>query len=171
MSGPITIVVNNGMFESEKIAYEVLNTLTETVISKINAVNGEELPGATLEILNENKEKMSCTIIDKDGNKKDLEECSWISTDKPTKVVGLPKGKYFLSETLAPNGYELNKNMVSFEVKADGSVTEVEMVNELEVEVPDTLSARSALLLTIAMIDIALGIGIITYVKKNKLEQ
>ena len=147
------------------------NKLTETLISKKSAVDSSELPGATLEILDKNKEKISCTILDKDGNKKELEECSWISTDEPTKVVGLAAGKYFLKETIAPEGYELSKNMVEFEVKADGSVTEVEMVDELEVEVPNTLSARSALLLTIAMIDIALGIGIITYVKKNKIEQ
>lgn len=149
----------------------ITNKLTQTVISKVNAVNGKELPGATLQILNSEKEKMSCTIIDKDGKQKELEDCTWVSTEEATNVVGLPAGKYFLKETLAPTGYELNENMVEFEVKGDGSVTEVEMVNELEVEVPDTLSSRSTLLLTIGMFDIALGIGILTYVKKNKLEQ
>ena len=61
--------------------------------------------------------------------------------------------------------------MVEFEIKADGTTTEVEMKNELSVKVPDTLSARSALLIAISMFDIALGIGIITYVKKNKVEE
>ena len=45
------------------------------------------------------------------------------------------------------------------------------MKNDIEVKVPDTLSARSALLITISMFDIALGIGIITYVKKNKTSE
>ena len=148
------------------------NTLTETYVSKKSAVDGGELPGATLEILNKNKKSMGCTILDEDGNEKHLDDkCSWISGKEPTIVVGLPADTYFLKETIAPKGYELNENMVDFKVKADGSVTEVEMVDELEVEVPNTLSAKSALLLTVAMIDIALGIGIITYVKKNKLKQ
>ena len=45
------------------------------------------------------------------------------------------------------------------------------MKNELQVDVPDTLSSRSTLLIAISMFDIALGIGILTYVKKNKVEE
>ena len=40
-----------------------------------------------------------------------------------------------------------------------------------EVEVPNTLSGNSALLLATAMFDIALGIGVITYVRKNKVKE
>ena len=43
--------------------------------------------------------------------------------------------------------------------------------NDSEVEVPDTFSERSVLLIAIGMFDIALGIGIITYVKKNKVSE
>ena len=150
---------------------KISNELTTTKISKISAVNSKELPGATLEILNSKKEKIACIIKNDKGEKETLKECKWVSKDKPTYVLGLESGKYYLSETIAPEGYELNKNMVEFEIKADGSVTEVEMKNELSVKVPDTLSARSALLIAISMFDIALGIGIITYVKKNKVEE
>lgn len=149
----------------------VTNDLTETVISKISAVDSKELPGATLQILNDKKEKMSCVILDKDGKKTELKECTWVSGEKPVKVVGLSKGKYYLVETIAPEGYVLNESSVEFEVKGDGTVTQVEMKNELEIEVPDTLSSRSALLIAISMFDIALGIGILTYVKKNKIEE
>ena len=76
-----------------------------------------------------------------------------------------------MRETIAPKGYVLSEETVDFEVTGDGTTTEVKMENELEVEVPDTLSSRSTLLLTIAMFDIALGIGIISYVKKNKIEE
>ena len=150
---------------------KISNELTTTKISKISAVNSKELPGATLEILNSKKEKISCIIKNDKGEKETLKECKWVSKDKPTYVLGLESGKYYLSETIAPEGYELNTNMVEFEIKADGSVTEVEMKNELSVKVPDTLSSRSALLIAISMFDIALGIGIITYVKKNKVEE
>ena len=37
--------------------------------------------------------------------------------------------------------------------------------------VPNTFSMKSAMLLAIAMFDIALGIGIFTYVKKNKAKK
>ena len=40
-----------------------------------------------------------------------------------------------------------------------------------EVDVPNTLSTNSALLIAIAMFDIALGIGVITYVKKNRIKE
>jgi len=150
---------------------KILNNLTRTEITKISAVNGKELPGATLQILNEDEKVISCTIINKEGKKETLKECKWVSGEKTTTVLGLPSGTYFLEETIAPEGYELNKNKVEFKIKADGTITEVEMKNELVVKVPDTLSARSALLIAISMFDIALGIGIITYVRKNKVEE
>ena len=150
---------------------KVLNSLTRTQISKINAVNSQELPGATLQILNNEKESMSCLIINDEGKEETIKPCKWISGNKPRIILGLASGSYYLEEIIAPEGYELNKNMVEFKVKSNGDVTKVEMKNELIVEVPNTLSARSTLLIAISMFDIALGIGIITYVKKNKVEE
>ena len=62
-----------------------------------------------------------------------------------------------LNGKFKPNLCEINSGVVT----CDGK--------KLEVEVPDTLSSRSVLLIAISMFDIALGIGILTYVKKNKL--
>lgn len=157
--------------DSTEATVIIKNELTKTVISKISAVNSKELPGAKLQILNSEQKNFSCTIIDSNGKEKELKECTWISGEKPVTVLGLIPGKYYLVETLAPEGYVLNSNKVEFEVKTDGSVTKVEMKNELEVKVPDTLSSRSTLLIAISMFDIALGIGILTYVKKNKTQE
>lgn len=151
----------------EQLTYTVImeDELTKVVISKLDATGKNELPGATLEI--QDKDGKIVKYCGKDGNS----ECKWVSTDKSYEIKGLPIGTYYLIETIAPEGYVLSNEKIEFIVTDEAKVVKVEMKNELEVEVPNTLSSRSALLLTIAMFDIALGIGIVTYVKKNKIEQ
>ena len=177
LSAPDKYVLDNKPQEVTFTENDLIKTVTfknnfnKTVISKVNAVDGKELPGATLEVLNEKKEKMSCTILDKDGKEKVLDECSWISGDKPITILGLLNGKYYLKETIAPEGYTLNQEMVKFNINGKDEIVNVKMNNELIVEVPNTLSSKSVLLLSIAMIDIALGIGVLLYVKRNKIEE
>lgn len=142
-------------------------SIGKVIISKKSATDSKELPGATLQILNSNKEVMACKIINSEGKEEELEDCKWVSGDKPVDVVGLSEGKYFLKEILAPDGYAINESMLEFEVKY-GETRQIEMVDELEVDVPNTLSTRSAMIIAIAMFDIALGIGLINYVKKTK---
>ena len=88
---------------------------TKVMISKQDITNGKELPGATLQIIDEN------------GNI--VEE--WVSTSEPHFIEGkLTAGKeYTLKETMAPEGYEI-ANEIKFTVNADGSVTEVVMYDE-----------------------------------------
>ena len=149
----------------ETVNVKMKNSLNKVKISKISATNKKELPGATLEIQDKyGKVVKYCT--NEKGKKN--QPCIWTSTDKPYEIEGMPNGKYYLIETLAPEGYVLNKEKVEFIVDGKKAVVEVEMKNELEVKVPDTLSARSTLLIAISMFDIALGIGILTYVKKSK---
>ena len=88
---------------------------TKVKISKKDITTGEELPGATLQIIDEN------------GNI--VEE--WVSASEPHFIEGkLIAGKeYTLKETMAPEGYEI-ANEIKFTVNADGSVTEVVMYDE-----------------------------------------
>ena len=94
----------------------MVDDMTKVRISKRDITTGEELPGATLQ------------IIDEDGNV--VEE--WVSTDEAHFIEGkLIAGKeYTLRETIAPDGYEI-ANEIRFTVNEDGSVAEVVMYDEL----------------------------------------
>ena len=133
----------------------MVNNLNQVEIRKINANDGSLLEGATLQIQTEDG-----SVIDE-----------WKTTNKPYVVEGLEKGTYYLVEISAPEGFELNKEKIKFVIDDTTELELVVMENDLEVEVPDTLSSRSALLIVIAMFDIALGIGILTYVKNRKVEE
>ena len=93
----------------------MIDDTTKVQISKQDITTGEELPGATLQ------------IIDEDGNV--VEE--WVSTDEAHFIEGkLIAGKeYTLRETIAPDGYEI-ANEIKFTVNADGTVTDVVMYDE-----------------------------------------
>ena len=172
-----TIAPNRYVLSEELVSFEVkedkevtnvkmTNKLNKVVISKINAFTKKELPGATLEIQNEKGEIVKY-CLEQEKNP----ECKWVSTEEPFVIEGLPNGTYYLVETIAPKGFVLNKEKVKFTVDGKTAISYVQMENELEVEVPDTLSSRSVLLVAISMFDIALGIGIISYVKKNKYQE
>ena len=84
------------------------NVQTKTTISKVDATTGEELAGATLQV-----------IDPKTGDV--LEE--WVSTDTPHVIKGLTYGKeYELKETIAPRTHELSERTVKFTVGADEKV-------------------------------------------------
>jgi len=94
----------------------MVDDTTKVKISKRDITTDKELPGATLQ------------IIDEDGNV--VEE--WVSADEAHLVEGkLIAGKeYMLREIIAPDGYEI-ANEIKFTVNEDGSVTEVVMYDEL----------------------------------------
>ena len=82
--------------------------LGKTTISKQDATTGKELPGATLVLKNAKGEE-----VDK-----------WVSTDEPHLVENLKPGKYTLTETIAPKGYKLSTETVTFTVDKNGKVKE-----------------------------------------------
>ena len=59
----------------------------------------------------------------------------WISSDTPYEFE-LKPGKYTLSETIAPKGYQLKTETVEFEVYENGEFNEVVMYNSPEI-IPD----------------------------------
>ena len=105
----------------------MVDDTTKVQISKQDITTGEELPGATLQIIDEN------------GNV--VEE--WVSTNEPHMIEGkLIAGKeYTLKEIIASEGYEIT-NEIKFTVNADGTVTEVVMYDEHtpDLETPPTVT-------------------------------
>ena len=112
-------------------------------ISKQDITTGEELPGAYLE------------IRDADG----VVVEAWVSSNTPHKVIGLEPGVYTLIETIAPEGYELSKETITFTVKEDGTTDGmIIMYNKPEeVEVPSTSSFKTITASLIGLIIIGLG--------------
>ena len=121
-----TIAPKGYKLSEETIEFEVKEdgTITQVVmynepvstgarISKQDITNKQELPGATL------------VVKDASGNEVE----SWVSTTEP-RYIELNPGSYTLTETIAPVGYKLSTETISFEVKADGTITPVVMYNE-----------------------------------------
>ena len=127
-----TIAPEGYILSTETIQFEIFadGTVTkktmknypknDVYISKQDATTGNELPGAKLVLKNEKGK-----VVDE-----------WVSKDTPHKVkVKLPAGKYTLTETIAPEGYELSTETVTFTVGEDGSVEEpVIMKNDKKLE-------------------------------------
>lgn len=135
------------------VTVTMIDKVTKVSILKTNAETGEPLVGATLR------------IEDADGNPVTDE---WVSTAEPQVFTKLPFGTYYLVEVAAPEGYVLQEERIEFTISQSSPESEVVIENH---EVPNTASAKSALLISFAMLDIALGIAIILYVRKRKLTE
>ena len=101
---------------SVTLNYDVVKTKLK--VSKQDITSKQELPGATL------------VIKDKSGKV----VATWVSTNEPKYIEGLAAGDYTLTETIAPSGYVLATETISFTLKADGSVKTVVMYNSKEVK-------------------------------------
>ncbi|MBQ6476945.1 MAG: hypothetical protein IJI43_00690 [Bacilli bacterium] len=124
-------------------------------ISKIDVTNSSELPGATLEITNKSDESKKYT---------------WISSATPYYIY-LEDGDYSLCETLAPQGYSLNKNCIDFTVD-NTKIVSVTMENKPYVaSVPNTGLFISKIAFYLGIISLLVGlmiVGIIFVTKEKK---
>lgn len=80
----------------------------EFTVEKVNAAGGEPLSGAVFQVLDEGKNPIEGKII---------------STNGGSGKIKLPLGRYYLKETVAPEGYELNEELIPFEVTTNGRNT------------------------------------------------
>ncbi len=80
----------------------------EFTVEKVNAAGGEPLSGAVFQVLDEGKNPIEGKIITTNGG---------------SGKIKLPLGRYYLKETVAPEGYELNEELIPFEVTTNGRNT------------------------------------------------
>lgn len=121
-----------------------------TKISKVDATNGNELPGATLVVTNKNDSTKTWT---------------WVSTNQP-HYLSLEDGTYSLCETIAPTGYDKQTECIEFTVVAN-RVNAVTMENQ-PTHIPDTSKVLNKILLYGGLLITIVGIGIISYIMFNK---
>lgn len=87
------------------------NSRTEKkfTVKKVSADGGEPLNGAVFQVLDEDEKPIDGKTI--------------TTLNGGSDTVTLPLGKYFLQETAAPEGYELNEELIPFEVTTNGRNT------------------------------------------------
>ena len=147
------VVKEDGTVDGKVVMYN--SPKKSVLISKKDFTTGEELPGAKLELRNEKGELIE----------------AWVSTNEPHVIEGLEPGKYILTEVLAPEGYELSKETITFTVNEDGTVDgDIIMYNKPEtVEVPSTGTFKTITTSLIGLLIIGLGSALIyrNYKKNN----
>ena len=88
------------------VMYNELKEVVKIKISKQDIATSKELPGASL------------TVVDSDNNVID----TWVSTNEVHYINDIEAGTYTLTETQAPNGYELSKETIKFTVDENGKL-------------------------------------------------
>lgn len=84
-------------------------TEKEFTVKKVSAAGGEPLSGAVFQVLDEDKNPIIGGEI--------------TTTNGGSGKIKLPLGRYYLKETVAPEGYELNEELIPFEVTTNGRNT------------------------------------------------
>lgn len=84
-------------------------TEKEFTVEKVSADGGEPLNGAVFQVLDEDENPIKDKTI--------------TTLNGGSGTVTLPLGKYYLKETVAPEGYELNEELIPFEVTTNGRNT------------------------------------------------
>ena len=135
-------------------------TTGKVKVSKRDFTNGEEIPGAHLQIIDENGQVVA----------------DWTSTDKPYEIE-LKVGKYTLVETIPATDYEpdmiIEGNTTSryeFEITKDG-MTKIDVYNKLKakkiIDVPITGMNATGLYIIGGLVTLA-GTRVIVYAKKKE---
>jgi len=139
-NGTITFSGNTTTDEDGLTVLLVENSMTKVKISVVDVADGEELEGATVQVIEK-----------KDDNEEEVAE--WTSTTEIHEIRGLKTGvEYTLRETVAPEGYIIPA-ATKFTIDESGKVTTTGTITEDGV----LLVENSKTQVNICVVDIADG--------------
>ena len=99
------------------------NMMIRVSIQKVDADTGKGLAGAVIE------------IYDKDGNI--VNDITETDADGYITVSKLPAGTYTFKEVKAPEGYEINEEIYTFKINADGSIEGDLIIKDKKIVIPE----------------------------------
>jgi len=107
-------VNENGLIDGESsYTLKVSNVPNQLEITKDDITNNKELPGAELELKNDNGDMVE----------------EWVSTDEAHVITGLAAGTYTLTEITAPDGYAIAES-ITFAISDSLEVEQIVMHDE-----------------------------------------
>ena len=145
-------IKNNGEIVKANMTNEKKKGTLE--FTKIDFSTSEPLPNTLIEIFNEKDELVFSGRTDENG-KIIIEELEY--------------GKYYIVESEAPEGYQINNEKMYFEILEDGEIVKCTMTDEkIIIEVPNT--EENSYIITISVLLIGISTGIIIYeeIKKKR---
>ena len=157
----ITFVVKSDgtiTVDGKKVTSVVMKNEPITIYISKKSINGKtELPGAKLKVT----DKDGKVVTDLDGK-----ELEWISSTKEVSFH-LAAGTYYLTETIAPEGYELSDTTIEFTVTEDGKVKmdKKDVDNNLIVftNTPEPTPVKTGSFMIYIVVIGILSVGLVTY--------
>jgi uncharacterized surface anchored protein len=116
------LVLNVTISDDETQVFTVIaeNRPTEVIITKTDIADDASLPNAHIEIYNVDDELVFESNTNENGE---------------LIIQELPVGKYIFTETIAPEGYILNKTVFEFEILENGEILGVTNIQDTATEV------------------------------------
>lgn len=170
----------------KNLSIAISNDITELSISKQDVATSKELPGATLSI---------CKTYVDDNNEIQLsrsqytdecivevlangEDATWVSSNEPKVISGLPAGTYALVEKIAPNGYATAESII-FKINENGDLSDKDgnslagnklVMHDTALQEVKTGSLPLYIIVFTLIFVTVLGVGSYCYVNMNNKE-